>query len=153
MANITYNPELYSYNQVLVFNLGFDHKGPEGIHWIYFPGSEFCFYRVGFYDNILGTDRMSLYVEIGYPFDKRFTPKEIETIKDQTLLDLRKAGIIKGQKLISSHKVILDPAYVHITKRKYERRRRKKGLSGKIRYLLHRPLWLLDILLNRRQYN
>ena len=55
---------------LLVFNLGFDRKGPPGVHWTYYPQRELCFYRAGFYDNIFGTDRMSLYVEIGYPKDE-----------------------------------------------------------------------------------
>ena len=30
-----------------------------------YPENKYCFYRVGFYDNIMCQDRMSLYVEIG----------------------------------------------------------------------------------------
>ena len=57
----------FSYNRVLVFNLGFDKKGPKGVHWSYFPDRALPFYRVGFYDNIFDEQRMSLYVEIGLP--------------------------------------------------------------------------------------
>ena len=68
---------MFSWNKVLVFNLGFDRKGPSGVHWIYYPDRERSFYRVGFYDNIFDSDRMSLYVELGYPArraDRRARP-------------------------------------------------------------------------------
>ena len=68
IADLEHDPEVFTYNKVLCFNLGFDKKGPEGVHWIYFPEKKYSFYRVGFYDNILGDERMSLYVEIGYPW-------------------------------------------------------------------------------------
>ena len=66
-AGVEYDGNIYNWNQVLVFNLGFDTKGKDVTsHWIYFPESKYCFYRVGFYSNILSTDKMSLYVEIGF---------------------------------------------------------------------------------------
>ena len=78
MAGHRWEPEIYDWNKVLVFNLGFDRKGPEGIHWIYVPQRELSFYRVGFYDNIFGTDRMSMYVEIGRPRDAVIDDAEVE---------------------------------------------------------------------------
>jgi protoporphyrinogen oxidase len=95
-----------------VFNLGFDKKGPRDAHWIYYPDRSLCFYRVGFYDNIFDTDRMSLYVEIGYPAEAQV---DVEEMKRQTLSDLARAGVIKDHQLISWHSIVLDPAYVHIT--------------------------------------
>jgi protoporphyrinogen oxidase len=65
LAGVHHDPTIYSYNQVEVWNLGFDRKGPPGYHWVYFPQRDVSFYRVGFYDNIFGSDRMSLYVELG----------------------------------------------------------------------------------------
>lgn len=112
MTDLDYDPEVFSYNKVLVFNLGFDRKGPEGVHWIYFPERKYSFYRVGFYDNILGTDRMSLYVELGYPADADPDPEEV---KPQVLEDLREAGLVDDHELVADHTVTLDPAYVHIT--------------------------------------
>jgi protoporphyrinogen oxidase len=53
-----------SSNKVVVFNLGFDKPTDINSNWVYYPGDE-IFYRVGFYNNIFGTDKMSLYVEIG----------------------------------------------------------------------------------------
>jgi protoporphyrinogen oxidase len=105
----------FSYNRVLVFNLGFDRKGPEGVHWIYFPDRERCFYRVGFYDNIHGDSRMSLYVEIGAPGgDRAF---DVDRLRERVLADLAAEGITRGHELVSWHHVVLDPAYVHITRR------------------------------------
>ena len=106
---------LYTYNQVLVFNLGFDKKGISDAHWIYFPERSVCFYRIGFYDNIFDTSRMSLYVELGYSQDVKLSEAEIADIREEVLKDLRKVGIITDQALISHHHIMLDPAYVHIT--------------------------------------
>ena len=101
-----------SSNKVLVFNLGFDRKGWDDVHWVYFPERQFSFYRVGFYDNIFGTDRMSLYVELGYPSEAVI---DVDAARAQVLEDLAKAGIITYHQLVSHHTVTLDPAYVHIT--------------------------------------
>ncbi|MFW5876893.1 MAG: protoporphyrinogen/coproporphyrinogen oxidase [Myxococcota bacterium] len=115
MAQVPFDPAIYSSNEVEVFNLGFDRKGHEGIHWIYFPQRELSFYRVGFYDNIFGTDRMSLYVEIGRPNGYRVEPGSVERTLERVLADLRACGIVDGHRLLSRHHVVLDPAYVHIT--------------------------------------
>jgi len=112
MVELEYDPEVFSYNKVLVFNLGFDRKGPEGIHWIYFPEQTYEFYRVGFYDNILDTDRMSLYVEIGFDSDAR---PDVQAERRRVLEDLGAAGLVEDHELVSWHTVTLDPAYVHIT--------------------------------------
>jgi protoporphyrinogen oxidase len=61
MTDLDYDPDIFTYNKVLVFNLGFDRKGPSGVHWTYFPEKSYPFYRVGFYDNIVEHDRMCLY--------------------------------------------------------------------------------------------
>ncbi|MFT3928094.1 MAG: NAD(P)-binding protein [Myxococcales bacterium] len=104
--------QVWTWNKVLVFNLGFDKKGPERVHWVYYPDRSLAFYRVGFYDNIFDTERMSLYVEIGYPADAEVN---VEAMLERTLQDLERVGVVDGQRLISHHSVILDPAYVHIT--------------------------------------
>ena len=112
MTSLEHDASAFSYNKVLVFNLGFDRKGPEEVHWTYFPEYDYRFYRIGFYDNIMNTDRMSLYVEIGYPADGS---PDVEAELATTLRDLEKAGIVDGHELVSWHTVTLDPAYVHIT--------------------------------------
>ncbi len=103
----------YSWNRVLVFNLGFDSKGLEDVHWMYFPDKSLPFYRVGFYDNILGGDRMSLYVEIGLP--SGVGALDVPSHLDSVMVGLKREGIVTSQSLISQHSVVLDPAYVHMT--------------------------------------
>ena len=103
----------FTSNQVLVFNLGFDRKGPRDIHWMYFPDKSLAFYRVGFYDNIFDSDRMSLYVEIGLPDGAR---PDIAALRTRVLDDLRREQIVTDHQLVAEHSVVMDPAYCHITK-------------------------------------
>lgn len=103
--------EKLSCNQVLVFNLGFDKKGPRDIHWLYYPQRELPFYRVGFYDNIFDADRMSLYVELGFDSAARPDPA---TYLSKVLQGLATVGVVKDHRLIASHAVLMNPAYVHI---------------------------------------
>jgi protoporphyrinogen oxidase len=108
---------VFSSNKVLVFNLGFDRKGPRDVHWMYFPDRAIAFYRVGWYDNILpprpgAPDRMSLYVEIGAASDAAI---DVDALRARVLDDLRREAIITDHQLVSHHHVVLDPAYVHIT--------------------------------------
>ena len=104
---------MFGWNKVQVFNLGFDRKGRDDVHWMYFPSRETSFYRVGWYDNILGTDRMSLYVEIGATADAEL---DAELLQARVLADLAREGIVRGHQLVSAHSVVLDPAYVHVTR-------------------------------------
>src|SRR5262249_10262581 len=69
------------------------------------------YYRVGFYDNILGTDRTSLYVEIG--LEREASPVDL---LPHVLDELRADGILDPlQELVAHETVMLDPAYVHLT--------------------------------------
>jgi protoporphyrinogen oxidase len=113
-TGLDHDPGVFSWNKVLVFNLGFDKKGPDDVHWLYYPARELAFYRVGFYDNIFGTDRMSLYVEVGLPADARV---DAAAQRKRVLADLRKVGVVTDQNLVAEHSVLMDPAYVHITER------------------------------------
>jgi protoporphyrinogen oxidase len=112
MCGVAHDASLFTSNQVLVFNLGFDRKGPRDIHWMYFPDRARVFYRVGWYDNIMGGDRMSLYVEIGAAHGAVF---DIEAVRARVLADLAAEGIVTDHELVAHHHVVLDPAYVHIT--------------------------------------
>lgn len=108
-----YNLDALTSNKVLVFNLGFDKQSVDtDIHWTYFPQCEINFYRVGYYSNILKTDRMSLYVEIGFHENAVI---DIEQQLALTLENLKKVGIITNHKLVSYCSMIISPAYVHIT--------------------------------------
>ena len=113
MCGVAHDPTVFTSNKVLVFNLGFDRKGKRGVHWMYFPDRALSFYRVGWYDNIFDSERMSLYVEIGAPHDATF---DVDALRARVMSDLARAGIVDGHQLVSHHHVVLDPAYVHITK-------------------------------------
>lgn len=106
-----------SYNKVLVFNLGFDKASPlcKKEHWLYIPSKNCNYYRVGFYNNILGDEKLSMYIEIGYNKDTKITKEEIDKQLDLTLKNLRESGIISDDmKLVDHETIIMDPAYVHI---------------------------------------
>ena len=104
-----------SYNKVLVFNLGFDKPSPKykKEHWVYFPEKNLNFYRVGFYNNILLQDKLSVYVEIGFPKDA--SKINIEEELEETLKGMKKVGIIDDSlTLVDKNILLMDPAYVHI---------------------------------------
>ena len=103
-----------TWNKVLVFNLGFDRKGKKGVHWAYYPSKRTAFYRIGWYDNIFDTDRMSLYVEIGFPAGAAI---DVPAMRARVLADLEREGVTSGHRLVAEHSVVMDPAYVHITQR------------------------------------
>jgi protoporphyrinogen oxidase len=114
IARIPHEETAYSWNKVVVFNLGFDRKGPKGVHWIYYPDREVVFYRVGFYDNIFDADRLSVYVEIGFARD---AVVDVSQVRQRVLADLERTAVTNGHHLVAEHSVIMDPAYVHITQR------------------------------------
>ena len=113
LCKLPHDPAVFTWNKVLVFNLGFDRKGPRDVHWTYFPDRATSFYRVGFYDNIFDTDRLSLYVELGYPRD---ADVDVDAALARVLADLDREGITREHRLVSKHSVVMDPAYVHITR-------------------------------------
>jgi protoporphyrinogen oxidase len=114
MTGLAHDANAFTWNKVLVFNLGFDKKGPKDVHWIYYPDRARSFYRVGFYDNIFDTERLSVYVELGFARDA-----EVDAKKElaRVLADLQAEGVITDHKLLAHHSVVMDPAYVHITRR------------------------------------
>ncbi len=114
LAGWKHDESVFGWNKVLVFNLGFDRKGPRDVHWIYYPSRERVFYRVGFYDNIFDASRMSLYVEIGFSRD---AVVDAQAMLARVLDDLKKEGLVTDHRLVAHHSVVMDPAYVHITQR------------------------------------
>ena len=108
-----------SYNKVLVFNLGFDKPSLlcTKEHWLYIPSKDINFYRCGFYNNILGTKNLSMYIEIGYGKNQEITKEEIDKQLKLTLKGLKEIGIINEDiKLKDYVSIIMNPAYVHINK-------------------------------------
>lgn len=108
--------EALSYNKVLVFNLGFNKKSKyTEEHWMYIPDKNVNFYRIGFYDNILDADKLSMYIEIGYGKNDVITEEDVEKQLKLTLENLYKLGIIDDETELEEHStIIMDPAYVHI---------------------------------------
>ena len=133
LCGVAHDPAVFSSNQVVVYNLGFDRKGPRDVHWMYFPDRATVFYRVGWYDNILppspgAADRMSLYVEIGAPAGAAV---DVDALRGRVLADLRREAIVTDHQLVAHHHVVLDPAYVHITQASLaETARLKAVLAG-----------------------
>lgn len=130
LCGLNYNESVYNWNQVLVFNMGFDKKGPNTTsHWIYYPDKKICFYRVGFYDNILQQDRTSLYVELGFDKNADIDPdKWLASV----LHDLKEVGCITDDmRLVDYQSLIMDPAYVHITEQSQKDVKEKKALLAK----------------------
>ena len=101
-----------SFNKVLVFNLGFEKKSKFDEHWIYIPDKDINFYRIGFYDNILDSDKLSMYVEIGFKENDNI---DIKKQLQLTIENLEKMGIVNDNKLVEWTSIIMDPAYVHIS--------------------------------------
>ena len=102
-----------SANQVLVLNLGFERKALlDALHWLYIPGPEAPYYRVGSYDNVLGGERASLYVELGYPAG---APIDADAALYRTLTSLRAQGLVQpDNRLIAHRALVMAPAYVHL---------------------------------------
>ncbi len=117
LCGMPFDESVFSWNQVLVFNLGFDAKGMDDVHWMYFPDRALPFYRIGWYDNIFHSPRMSLYVELGFP---RGATIDVLAERARVLEGLERAGVVTTQKLVAEHSVVMDPAYVHITKASLE---------------------------------
>lgn len=137
-CHVDYPKDIFTCNKVLVFNLGFDLKGNDQINsWIYIPNKEFVFYRIGYYDNILGGEKMSLYVEIGFPEKEEL--KDYSFYLERVLIDLKKARIITSQKLVDYEVILMNPAYVHInTKSTKALNQYKQELSMKNVYSIGR---------------
>lgn len=107
-----------SYNKVLVFNLGFDKPSPlcKNEHWLYIPDKNCNYYRVGFYNNILSQENLSMYIEIGYSKNDVITNDDIAKQLELTIENLKKDKIIDNNvNLIDYMSIIMDPAYVHIS--------------------------------------
>jgi protoporphyrinogen oxidase len=109
---LAHDPAVWAWNKVLVFNFGFDAKGQSDVHWAYYPSRDTTFYRVGWYDNIFDTDRLSLYVEVGFPKDAAI---DVPAVRARVLADLKREGVTGEHRLVAEHSVVLDPAYVHVT--------------------------------------
>jgi len=83
------------WNSIFNLNLGVEGKVLPGVHWVYFPEKEFCYFRVGFPHNfssdLVPAGNSSLYIEVSYSENKRIDKTNIiRHIKE----DLKKANIL-----------------------------------------------------------
>lgn len=107
-------PEFINYNKVLVINIGFDLPSIKNDYtWAYYPGDE-IFYRVGFYNNIAGTERLSVYVEIAY---SKTQVIDVQNAFKRVLKDLKHVGIINDHAVVDWNYIVIDPGYVHINEK------------------------------------
>lgn len=128
-----------SYNKVLVFNLGFNKKSKYvEEHWMYIPDKDVNYYRIGFYDNILDSDKLSMYIEIGFDKDEKI---DIDEQLKMTLENLLKNGIIDNDTKLEEYvSIVMNPAYVHINEktdkeiRKLQKEWKNKGVYTIGRY-------------------
>ncbi|MGR5461205.1 protoporphyrinogen/coproporphyrinogen oxidase [Vibrio alfacsensis] len=111
MAKIDYDKRIYTANSVLVFNLGFDAPANFDHHWVYFPSKDISFYRIGYYNNILSDDNMSLYIELGAKSNIEVNKNDLLNL---VIADLKELGIVTTQNLVDWQFIKMDPAYVHI---------------------------------------
>ena len=111
--------DVFTCNKVLVFNIGFNKKGKD-MHtsWLYIPSKEFVFYRVGFYDNIMQSDRLSMYVEIGFKEHEELQSNDFYF--DKIISDLKLCKIIDDEEIVDHEAVLMNPAYVHINPKSTE---------------------------------
>ena len=106
MTGLAHDTGAFTWNKVLVFNMGFDHKAAAGRHWVYVPDKATSYYRIGYYDNIFDEGRLSLYIELGFPRDAALGDGEIEALRQRVLEDLAREGVTSGHKLVSHHAVV-----------------------------------------------
>jgi protoporphyrinogen oxidase len=100
--------------RVLNICLGVDRAEVSRAHWIYFPEPETSFYRIGFPSNLAPgmapRGCSSVWAERSLLRDEPFDP---EGVVQETIADLRRAGILHASDRVVHAKVgVLDPAYV-----------------------------------------
>jgi protoporphyrinogen oxidase len=95
-------------------NIGINRPGASPYHWIYFPGREFPFYRVGLYSNFTPAmaprHTSSLYVEIAA---RPSAKKEYGELRESALEGLRRCGILRrGDRIVAEHYNRIECGYV-----------------------------------------
>ncbi|MFN8009232.1 MAG: FAD-dependent oxidoreductase [Terriglobia bacterium] len=94
-------------------NLGID-RNPGDKHWIYFPESQYCFYRVGFSHNFspyqAPEGKGAIYVEVAH---SKWKPLDRSSIVRQIKQDLLSCGILQKDDVIAAELPLDIPcAYV-----------------------------------------
>ena len=102
------------WTEIYDLNLGVARPRVSDQHWIYYPGPEYPFYRVGFPSNFSATVApagcSSLYVELAV---RRGEPRDEGALVSSAIEGLERAGILrKGDEIVAQDLVRIDPAYV-----------------------------------------
>ncbi len=152
LVGLRHDPTVWSWNKVLVYNFGFDRKGPRDVHWIYYPDPACAFYRIGFYDNIFDTKQLSTYVEIGLPSELVVDEAFLERTREQVL---RRHAATRGdyrsrtyRRALCGHGSSLRSPDAGLN----QRTRASGNDPERIRCVFDWPLRRMDLLLNRGQY-
>ncbi|MFH1245422.1 MAG: FAD-dependent oxidoreductase, partial [Candidatus Omnitrophota bacterium] len=94
-ADLGFQFKKLRWNSIFNLNLGIARKIDNPGHWIYFPGQEFAFFRVGCYTNFSSSlappDKSLIYVEVAYTADEPLNKEELE---GRILRDLQKTGLL-----------------------------------------------------------
>ena len=92
---------------------------------------------------------MCLYVEIGLPQEG---PVDVDATRERVLADLAREKIVTDHRLVAWHSVVMDPAYVHITRKSLAETARVRERARDARRAFGRALRRLDVLLHRGQH-
>jgi len=103
------------YVSVYDINLGVARAGVSPYHWLYFPGPEFPFYRVGFLDNfspnMAPPGSSALYVEVSHLPDDEQT--DHETLASSAIEGLVRCGILTPDDTVPVSDVV-DMKYAYV---------------------------------------
>ena len=105
--NLSRHVDKLRWTSVMCFNIGVRRENVgDGKHWVYFPESQYPFYRVGFYHNIAKSlvpkGRSSMYVECSVSPDVSLTPTKKADMLFACLDGLRDCGLIENSNEIET---------------------------------------------------
>jgi len=102
------------YVKVIDFNLGVNRYKASPYHWVYYPDSDFPFYRIGFFSNInealAPAKTTSMYIEISCKQNERV---DLNVLRGNVIKGLIQLGYIENEGDILAEEInIISPAYI-----------------------------------------
>jgi len=102
------------FTSIYVLNLGIKRKNINSSHWVYFPSSNFPFYRIGFphnfSKNLTPRDYSSIYAEVAY---SKYMPIDKNSIQEKIIDELIKLNIIHSRdEIVTSYPIDIKYGYV-----------------------------------------
>jgi UDP-galactopyranose mutase len=83
-------------NSIFLVNLGIDRPSISPAHWIHFPEPDLSFFRISFPENLgpnlVPPGKSAVSAEVAYSAEN---PLQKETIVDQVIKDLKRAGVLR----------------------------------------------------------